>query len=187
MALITTLNPDGTPNISPMSSSFALGDRVVLGMAETGQGLDNLRRSGECVINLPGPALWRAVERLAPTTGRAEVPPDKQATGYRHVAVVGAASPPPATARSPAGIDDAFAAAAQVIQITRYAMPTLPVAQRRRYRRVVPRNHRRRSRDVASRCPLWQSPGLTPPKAGYCTVYLNILDSRIMCCKFFCV
>ena len=57
VALITTLNADGTPNISPMSSSFSLGDRVVLGMAESGQGLDNLRRTGECVINLPSQTL----------------------------------------------------------------------------------------------------------------------------------
>ncbi|HZR35414.1 MAG TPA: flavin reductase family protein [Nevskia sp.] len=86
VALITTLNPDGTPNISPMSSSFALGDRVVLGMSEGGQGLDNLRRTGECVINLPSAAQHGAVERLAPTTGRAPVPEDKRAIGYRHVA-----------------------------------------------------------------------------------------------------
>jgi len=86
VALITTLNPDQTPNISPMSSSFALADRVVLGMSEGGQGLDNLRRSGECVINLPSAALHRAVEKLAPTTGRAAVPDDKLALGYRHVA-----------------------------------------------------------------------------------------------------
>ena len=86
VALITTLNPDGSPNISPMSSSFALGDRVVLGMSEGGQGMDNLRRGGECVINLPSPQLWRAVERLAPTTGRPRVPEDKRALGYRHVA-----------------------------------------------------------------------------------------------------
>lgn len=86
VALITTLNPDGSPNISPMSSSFALGDRVVLGMSEGGQGLDNLRRTGECVINLPSPELWREVERLAPTTGRRQVPEDKRALGYRHVA-----------------------------------------------------------------------------------------------------
>lgn len=85
VALITTLNADGTPNISPMSSSFALGDRVVLGMAETGQGLDNLRRCGECVINLPSPQLWHAVEKLAPTTGNAVIPEYKMALGYRHV------------------------------------------------------------------------------------------------------
>ena len=83
VALITTLNADGSPNISPMSSSFALGDRLVLGMAEGGQGLDNLRRSGECVINLPSPALWPAVEKLAPTSGKPLLPQDKAALGYR--------------------------------------------------------------------------------------------------------
>ena len=85
VALITTVNPDGSANISPMSSSFALADRVVLGMSEGGQGLDNLRRQGECVINLPGPALWQEVERLAPTTGRQPVPEAKRALGYRFV------------------------------------------------------------------------------------------------------
>lgn len=84
VALITTLNPDGSPNISPMSSSFALRDRVVLGISEGGHGLDNLRRQGECVINLPSPELWPAVEKLAPTTGRAQVPEDKRAIGYRY-------------------------------------------------------------------------------------------------------
>ena len=68
-----------------MSSSFALGDRVVLGMAERGQGLDNLRRTGECVINLPSQALWRAVEKLAPTTGSRLMPQYKTALGYRYV------------------------------------------------------------------------------------------------------
>ena len=85
VALITTLNADGTPNISPMSSSFALGDRVVLGMAETGQGLGNLRRTGECVINLPSQALWPAVEKLAPTTGNPLLPQYKRLLGYRYV------------------------------------------------------------------------------------------------------
>ncbi len=38
VALITTLNIDGTTNISPMSSSWALFDRVVLGMSSTSKG-----------------------------------------------------------------------------------------------------------------------------------------------------
>jgi flavin reductase (DIM6/NTAB) family NADH-FMN oxidoreductase RutF len=38
VALITSLNPDGSPNISPMSSAWALGDRVVLGLATGGRG-----------------------------------------------------------------------------------------------------------------------------------------------------
>ena len=84
VVLVTTRNEDGSTNISPMSSSWGLGNHVVLGMLETGQGLDNLRRERECVVNVPDPSLWESVERLAPTTGRRDVPAFKRAIGYRH-------------------------------------------------------------------------------------------------------
>jgi flavin reductase (DIM6/NTAB) family NADH-FMN oxidoreductase RutF len=83
VALITTLNPDGSSNISPMSSAWALADRVVLGLSANGQGLANIERELECVINLPSSHLWQHVERLAPTTGREPVPEYKRAMGYR--------------------------------------------------------------------------------------------------------
>lgn len=38
VVLITTLNEDGTANISPMSSAWALGRTVVLGLGASGQG-----------------------------------------------------------------------------------------------------------------------------------------------------
>ncbi|MGO4571361.1 flavin reductase family protein [Microvirga sp. 2TAF3] len=84
VALITTMNPDGTPNISPMSSAWALGDRVVLGMSTGGQGSENAVREGECVINLAPAGLWEQVERLARTTARNPVPEYKAAAGYHH-------------------------------------------------------------------------------------------------------
>ncbi|MCB8821597.1 flavin reductase family protein [Microvirga rosea] len=84
VALITTLNFDGTPNISPMSSAWALNDRVVLGMATGGQGSENAIREGECVINFAPADLWEKVERLARTTGRDPVPAYKAASGYHH-------------------------------------------------------------------------------------------------------
>lgn len=84
VALITTRNPDGTPNISPMSSAWALGDRIVLGMTATSQGRENAERTRECVINLPSAELWQPVERLARTTGRNPVPEAKRAIGYYH-------------------------------------------------------------------------------------------------------
>ena len=86
VVLVSTLNPDGTANLSPMSSAWALGDRVLLGMGLSGQGCRNLLRTGEAVINLPGPELHRAVEAIADTTGCREVPAYKTAMGYRHVA-----------------------------------------------------------------------------------------------------
>ena len=38
VVLITTRNPDGSTNITPMSSAWALADRVVIGLAGGGQG-----------------------------------------------------------------------------------------------------------------------------------------------------
>jgi len=70
VALVTTLNEDGTPNIGPMSSAWALGYTVVMGWESTAHTLANLLRERECVINLPGPDLAERVEALAPLTGR---------------------------------------------------------------------------------------------------------------------
>jgi flavin reductase (DIM6/NTAB) family NADH-FMN oxidoreductase RutF len=84
VALISTLNPGAEANLSPMSSVWALGDRVVLGMATAGQGCENFLRTREAVVNLPGPAQCAAVESLAPTTGRNPVPDYKRAMGYRY-------------------------------------------------------------------------------------------------------
>lgn len=83
VALITTVNPDGSSNISPISSAWALGDRYMLGLGTEGQAYANLRRIGELVINLPSADLAPAVEAIAPTTGRTPVPEEKKAS-YRH-------------------------------------------------------------------------------------------------------
>jgi flavin reductase (DIM6/NTAB) family NADH-FMN oxidoreductase RutF len=83
VALITSLNADGTTNISPMSSAWALGDRVVLGMSSGSMGLENVAREKELVINLPGSDLWPKVEAIARATARNPVPPHKQRIGYR--------------------------------------------------------------------------------------------------------
>ena len=82
VVLVSTLNPDGSPNLSAMSSAWALGNRIVLGMGSGGRGIENLERTRECVLNFPSAALWTQVERLAPTTGVADVPRHKQAGGY---------------------------------------------------------------------------------------------------------
>jgi flavin reductase (DIM6/NTAB) family NADH-FMN oxidoreductase RutF len=78
VVLLSTENDDGSANLAPMSSAWALGDVVVLGLGCAGQTADNLARRPELVINLPGPGLWRAVERLAPLTGRFPVPERKR-------------------------------------------------------------------------------------------------------------
>ena|SRR5215472_13903535 len=73
VAVISTLNPDGTTNLAAMSSFWALGDRFMLGLTRFGQSWANLERSPDCVVNLPSPDEWEYVERLGHTTGRAEL------------------------------------------------------------------------------------------------------------------
>ena len=84
VVLISTADSEGVVNISPMSSAWALGDRVVLGMGCMGQGCDNLLLQREAVINIPSPAQYKAVEAIATTTGRNPVPPHKANMGYRY-------------------------------------------------------------------------------------------------------
>ncbi len=82
VALLSTLNPDGSTNISPMSSAWALFDRVVLGLTASSKGRENAVRERELVINFPTPDLWSRVEALARTTGRDPVPRHKVRIGY---------------------------------------------------------------------------------------------------------
>jgi flavin reductase (DIM6/NTAB) family NADH-FMN oxidoreductase RutF len=83
VALITTLNENDTANISPMSSAWALVDRVVLGMSSTSKGRENAVRERELVINFPEASQWANVEALARSTGRDPVPSHKRAIGYQ--------------------------------------------------------------------------------------------------------
>ncbi|GGF69656.1 hypothetical protein GCM10010912_13530 [Paenibacillus albidus] len=85
VVLLTTLNEDETVNISPISSSWALGDHIVLGLGAGGKALENLQRHPECVINLPEAAQWKQVERLASLTGKNPVPTSKQDAGFKYV------------------------------------------------------------------------------------------------------
>jgi flavin reductase (DIM6/NTAB) family NADH-FMN oxidoreductase RutF len=86
VALVTTVDERGVANITPMSSAWALGERLVLGLSSQSQGCANLLRGGEAVVNLPDPPLHAAIERIARTTGRTPVPGYKHAMGYRHEA-----------------------------------------------------------------------------------------------------
>lgn len=86
VVLISTVNEDGTFNLAPMSSAFWLGWRCMLGLGAVSKTPENMRRTGECVLNLPSVDLAAAVDRLALTTGSDPVPPGKLRRGYRHEA-----------------------------------------------------------------------------------------------------
>lgn len=81
--LIATTNPDGTPNLAPASSYWALGQMLVLGIESEGQTILNLLEHGELTVNFPSGQLWKAVVRLASLTGRDPVPAAKAAR-YRY-------------------------------------------------------------------------------------------------------
>jgi flavin reductase (DIM6/NTAB) family NADH-FMN oxidoreductase RutF len=86
VAIISTLNADGSSNLAPMSSAWWLGWSCMLGLGQMGQTSDNLVRTRECVINLPSEELVSHVDRLALTTGKNPVPEKKRQWGYRHKA-----------------------------------------------------------------------------------------------------
>jgi flavin reductase (DIM6/NTAB) family NADH-FMN oxidoreductase RutF len=77
VALISSINDDGSANLAPMSSYWAMGWTLLLGVSLLTQTIENLRRRRDCVVNLPSPELWPNVERLAPLTGRNPVPHGK--------------------------------------------------------------------------------------------------------------
>ena len=84
VALISTLNEDGTANIAPMSSAWWLGWSCMLGLGAMGKTSENLIRTRECVINLPSQEQVTHVDRLAMTTGKNPIPEKKQSWGYRY-------------------------------------------------------------------------------------------------------
>ena len=69
VALISSVNEDFTPNLAPISSFWALGWTMTLGLLNETKTLQNLEKRPECVVNVPSPDLWRQVEALAPLTG----------------------------------------------------------------------------------------------------------------------
>lgn len=77
VALLVTLNEDGSENIAPMSSTWSLRNRIVLGMGAASRTVANLRRLPELTINLPNASMWQQVERLSGLTGMPEVPEHK--------------------------------------------------------------------------------------------------------------
>ena len=83
VVLISTVDIEGNVNLSPMSSAWALGNSVVLGLSTLGKTLENLRNTGECTLNFPDGTMWRNVEKLAPLTGKDPVP-EKKSSVFRY-------------------------------------------------------------------------------------------------------
>ena len=92
VVLIGTLNPDGSPNVAPISSAWWLGWNCMLGFGASSQTPINLQHTGQCTINLPSVEQAGYVDRLARLTASNPVPPHKLERGYRYCADKFAAS-----------------------------------------------------------------------------------------------
>lgn len=79
VVLLSSVNPDGSANLAPMSSAWAIGDLMALGLGTEGRTFANLCERPECVVNFASEDLWKHVEALAPLTGADPVPPHKAA------------------------------------------------------------------------------------------------------------
>lgn len=78
VVLLTTCDKEGNVNITPISSSWCLGDNVVIGLGLQGKAFENLQICPEAVLNLPDESLWSNVEKIAPLTAKNPIPSFQQ-------------------------------------------------------------------------------------------------------------
>src|ERR1700753_3836819 len=83
VVLVSSLNPDGSANLAPLSSAWCLGWRCMLRFAARPATPQNILRTGECVLTLPSAAMASIVDRLALTTASDPGPGFQQKRGYR--------------------------------------------------------------------------------------------------------
>lgn len=75
---LCTENEDGSTNLAPASSYWALGDIAVLGLETSSRTSQNLVARGEITVSFPSPDLVPAIEAIGNTTGVEKVPADKE-------------------------------------------------------------------------------------------------------------
>ncbi|AVT29711.1 flavin reductase [Plantactinospora sp. BC1] len=128
VVLISSRNEDGSANLAPMSSAWWLGQSGMLGLGNSGQTTANLRRERECVLNLPSSTLVGAVDRIALTTGKRDVPEHKLAQGYRYepekFALAGLTEQPSELVRAPRVAQCPIQLECRVVSVLPMAEPT---------------------------------------------------------------
>lgn len=65
----TTDNSNGNINVSSVSSSISLGDKIIIGVTKGSKTCSNLLSGSDVVINIPDYKLWEKVEDLGKLTG----------------------------------------------------------------------------------------------------------------------
>ncbi|MNK36666.1 Flavin reductase like domain protein [compost metagenome] len=84
VALITTIDNNGISNIGPISSAWALGYHLLLGLGCDSKTYQNIIENKECIVNLPSADLHENIEKIAKLTGFNPVPDSKKAQYSYH-------------------------------------------------------------------------------------------------------
>lgn len=84
--LLSTIDADGATNLTPVSSSWVLAGRAVLGLGTSGKAFENLTESKEAVLNIAEAGLWPQIEQIARLSGKHSLTPAKEALGYEYCA-----------------------------------------------------------------------------------------------------
>lgn len=82
VAIISSQNPDGSTNLSPISSWWILDRNIVFGLGTSGKCYENITGSPDIVLNIPDSRLWQNIEAIANKTGKASPPEWKKKRGY---------------------------------------------------------------------------------------------------------
>lgn len=77
VALITSIDEYSKPNIGPVSSVWALGYNLILGLGCDSKTYQNIIEIKECVVNLPSADLHENIEKISNLTGLNPVPAGK--------------------------------------------------------------------------------------------------------------
>lgn len=82
--LLTTIDNEGVTNITPISSSWVLGNNIVIGLGTQSKSFENLKLIPEAVLNLPDKSLYKKVEKIAPYTGNRHINNKQSAVAYEY-------------------------------------------------------------------------------------------------------
>ena len=90
----------GADDLTPLSSSWTLGNTMVIGIGQGNKGFQNLEEGGEATFSVPDGTLYEQLKRIEKTTGVREPAGVKKELGYTYCSRIN--SPPPASHSCPA-------------------------------------------------------------------------------------
>lgn len=83
--LMTTKDPEtGADDVTPLSSSWTLGNTMVIGIGQGNKGFQNLKEGAEATFSVPDHTLYERIKRIEKMTGVKEVAGVKKELGYTY-------------------------------------------------------------------------------------------------------